>query len=155
MVDAGKQKSIAVFCSMKELFQHRLPPSFGLHPQECFLHWWEGTHEFSLFHTWLNIRIERFVVYWSVQRISSVACWHCNLLCRSRFYVCTSRLCLLYWRICYIYLRFVTVYRGSIPYISLLLSLGHRILLVTSKTSLNRGLLNCISSVPIIWIKLV
>ena len=108
-LDAGKQKSAAVFLFNERTRQCRLPPSFGLHPQKCVLHWWEGTQEFSLFQTWswLNIRIERFVVYWSVQRISSVACWHCNLLCQSRF--CASRLCLLYWRICYIEVRYMYI----------------------------------------------
>ena len=108
MVDAGKQKS-AVFCLMKELFQCRLPPSFRLYTQKCVLHWWEGTQEFSLFRTWLTIRIKRFVDGWSVQCLSSVACWHCNLLYQSRFYVCASALCSLYQRIRYIEVRYIKV----------------------------------------------
>ena len=100
--------SSSFLCNEKTL-QYRLPPSFGLHPQKCVLHWWEGTQQFSLFHIWLTIRIERFVVYWSVQRISSVTCWHCNSLYRSRFCVCPSRLCLLHWRICYIEVPYIDV----------------------------------------------
>ena len=50
MVDAGKQKSAAVFILMKELFQCRLPPSFSLHPQNCVLHWWEGAGILTLSH---------------------------------------------------------------------------------------------------------
>ena len=115
MVDGGKQKSAAVFCLMKGLFHCTLPPSFGLHPQKCVLHWWEGTQEFSLFRTWLTIKIKRFVDSRSVQRLSSVACWHCNLLYRGRFYVCASALCSWYRRIryievCYIKVVFHTLY---------------------------------------------
>ena len=109
MVDGGKQKSAAVFILMKELFQCRLPPSFGVHPQKCVLHWWQGTQEFSLFCTWLTIRIKIFVDCWSVQCLSSVMGWRCNLLYRSRFYVCASALCSLYGRICYIEACYIKV----------------------------------------------
>ena len=56
-----------------------------------------------------TIRIKGFVDCWSVQRLSSVACWHCNSLYRGRFYVWASVLCSLYERIHYIEVRYIEV----------------------------------------------
>ena len=57
-----------------------------------------------------TIRIKGFVDCWSVQHLSFVACWHCNLLYWGRFSIWASRLCLLYWRIRYIEVLFHTFY---------------------------------------------
>ena len=46
-----------------------------------------------------TIRIKGCVDCWSVQRLSSDACWHCNSLYRGRFYVWASGLCSLNRRI--------------------------------------------------------
>ena len=56
-----EKKNEHQLCLMKEFFQGRLPLSFGLHPQKCVLQWWERTQEFTLFCTWLSIRIKGFV----------------------------------------------------------------------------------------------
>ena len=49
-----------------------------------------------LFRPLFTICIKGFADCWSVQRLASIACWHCNSLYRGRFYVWASGLCSLY-----------------------------------------------------------
>ena len=56
-----------------------------------------------------TIRIKGCVDGWSVQRLSSAACWHCNSLYRGKFYIWASGLCSLYRRIRYIEVCFIEV----------------------------------------------
>ena len=80
-----------------------------------------------------TIRIKGFVDCWSVQHLSSVACWHCNSLYRGRFYVWASGLCSLYRRI-----RYIEVLFHAFHY-NFGWDIGNHSL---SRTSLNRGSLN-------------
>ena len=68
---------------------------------------------------------------------SSAACWHCNLLYRSRFHVWASGLCSFYRKIRYIKVLFHTFY----------CNFGR---IVIARTSLNRGSLNR-SSTVLFW----
>ena len=65
--------------------------------------WLKGS---CLFTIW----IKGFADCVSVQHLSSVACWHCNLLYCGIFYVLAFGLCLLYRGICFIEVLFHTFY---------------------------------------------
>ena len=79
--------------------------------------------------------IKVFVDCWSVQRLSSVTCWHCNSLYPGRFYIWVSGICLLYRRIPYIKVHYTEVLFHTFYS-------NFRISFVISRTSLNRGSLN-------------